>query len=177
VKRGALVLLLLLSLGANVGLVGLAIGRRAAGERWRSVGAGEIRPPEQFGRRMADRLELGDDQRVRFVEIQRRLVDRAAAGRRRIADLRAELRREVLAAEPDRAAIEAALDRLAREEAMLNRAFVESVLESRAVLDDRQAERYLRFLERFAPGRRGPGPEAPGGRWPRAEPPGGRPQR
>lgn len=157
-RRGWLVVALLLSLGVNLGLVGAAVVRRHALERWERIRMGEERPPEGFGRRIAERLDLGEAERERFVAVQRALVERTAEGRRRIGELRRELRRELLAAAPDRPRIDALLDELGREEAALNRAFVDSVLDSREVLGARRTEAYLRFLERFAPGPGGPPP-------------------
>jgi hypothetical protein len=158
VRRGWLLLALLLSLGVNLGLIAGAVARRRAIDRWEAVRTGEWRPPEGVGRRLADRLDLEAGERERFVAVQRRLVESTITGRRRIAELRFELRGELLAERPDRARIDALLDELAGAEASLDRAFAESVLESRAILGERRAEAYLRILERFAPGRGGPPP-------------------
>jgi hypothetical protein len=171
VKRGWLLVVLLLSLGVNLGLVGSLLARRTGPERWQSDRPAEGRRPEALGRRLADRLELEPDERERFVAIQRSLFERTTEGRREITRIRRELRREVLLSEPDRPRLDALLEDLAHEEAALNRAFVAAVLESREVLGERRAAAYLRFLERFAPGRGGQGREGrsmrrPGGRRP-----------
>lgn len=161
-KRGWLVVALLLSLGANLGLLAGALARRRALDRWEAVRAGEARPPEAVGLRLAARLGLEAGERERFLAVQRRLVERTLDGRRRIAGLRTELRAELSAERPGRAELDALLAALAAEEAALDRAFAESVLESREVLGARRTADYLRFLERFAPGRGGP-PHGPFG--------------
>jgi hypothetical protein len=162
VKRGWGGIALRLSVGVNLGLIAGAAARRRALDRWEAIRAGEMAPPERPGHRIAERLGLDEAERERFVAIQHRLVERTLAGRRRVAELRRELRPELLAERPDRARVEELLAELAREEAALDRAFVDSVIESRAVPGPRRAEAYLAFLERFAPGRPGP-PHAEGG--------------
>jgi hypothetical protein len=156
VKRGWLVVALLLSLGVNLGLVGVAVARRVAVERWERVRHGLEQPPEGFGRRLADRLGVPAERRERFLAIQHGLIERTAAERRQVERARLELRRELLAARPDRARVDALLGELAERESALNRAFAASVLESREVLSGRELELYLRFVER-AGGGVGPG--------------------
>lgn len=155
-RRGTLVVALLLSLGVNLGLLGVAVARRAAGERWQRAERGETLPPERFGRRLADRLGVPDERRDAFLTVQRRLAERTAVERRELLRVRLALRRELLAPAPDRARIDDLLDELADRERSLNRALVESVLESRQSLAGRELERYLRFLERAGPGPGGP---------------------
>jgi len=159
-RRGWVLVALLLSLGVNLGLLGAAWMRRDAIGLRREAPPGELRMPAEPGRRVAERLGLDPDQSERFVAIQRRLIERTVEGRRRIGAIRAGLRDELRADAPDAARIDEALAALAREEAALNRAFADSVLESRQVLDPEQVERYLHFLERFSQARGGPGPGA-----------------
>jgi len=160
VKRGWLLVALLLSVGVNVGLVGVAVGRRVAFERWERVREGVGQPPEGFGRRLAERLGVPEERRERFQAIQRALVERTAAERREVVRVRLELRRELLAERPDRARVDSLLAELAGREAALNRAFADGVLDSRELLGGRELELYLRFLERAGPGG---GPGAGGG--------------
>lgn len=155
-KRAWLVVALLVSLGVNFGLIGIGVARRVAAERWSRVEAGEERPPAELGRRLADRLGVPRERRDRFLEIQRRLVERTLVERREVLQLRLEIRDELTRREPDGERLDDLLGRLAEREARLNRAFVDSVLESRTVLDDEEMRRYLRFLERIGPGSRGP---------------------
>jgi len=178
VKRGWLVVALLLSLGVNLGLVGVAVARRAVDARWERAarGAAEMPPPERLGRRLADRLGVAQGRREAFLAVQRRLAERTATERRELVRVRLALRRELLAPQPDRDRIATLLDELGERERALNRALVDSVLESRATLDGRELELYLRFLERAGPPpgggpRRRFGPGAGIDR-PRGEPPG-----
>jgi hypothetical protein len=160
-RRGWLVLALLVSLGVNVGLVGVGLARRAGLERWQRVRAGLEEPPPGMGQRLAERIGVPAARRDRFLAVQRRLVERTAAERREVVRLRLALRGELLASAPDRARIDELLTALAAREAELSRALVAGVLESREVLDGRELELYLRFLERAAPGRGGPGRGGP----------------
>lgn len=162
-KRAWLGVALLLSIGFNLGLIGMqllrdrAAERRDRGERWSERDVGE---------RMARRLELAGEERERFLVLQRRLGRSVLEGRQRIHALRQELRDELVAPAPDRARIDALLTEIAAEQSAIDRAFTANVLESRAALGDEAERAYLRFVERFA-GAVGPGhdfaPRRPGG--------------
>jgi len=163
VKRGLVVLALVLSVGINLGLVGFALvrhhgfGHRGAhGERWRDIpresGRDRFADP---GARLADRLGLEGDVRERFLAGQRELAGRARELRPRIADLERELRRELIAPAPDRERVAAIPGELAAAQSELERAFAGSVLATREILDGDAERDYLRFVERF-PGARRP---------------------
>lgn len=168
-SRGWIVVALLLSLGVNVGLVAVGLSRRAAVERV-IEGPRERPPSEAFGRRLADRLDLDRERRERFLEIQHRLIDRTREERQGVAELRRELRGELLSPQPDRERIERLLGELGEREAAMNRAFVDNVLETRGALEGPELEAYLRFLDRFAPGGGGPHGERRPGAWRRHAP-------
>ncbi len=104
-RRWWLAVALLLSLGINVGLVSVAVVRRLAIARWEHGPGGEPPPPELVGRRFADELRLPPGKRVPFLAAQRRLAERTFDGRRDLARLRDDLRREVAALTPAIAAI------------------------------------------------------------------------
>jgi Spy/CpxP family protein refolding chaperone len=172
VKSGWLTAALLLSLGVNIGLVGVGIARRHAFERYLDRPRLE-RPVERMAERMsgrmggrferpgemlADRLDLEGDAREKFLAAHRRIAERTRQARDRIDDLRRELREQVLAPEPDRARVEALLGEIAAQEAEITRAFVEGLLDARAPLDARQLRRYLELLQRFGPPGPGGGP-------------------
>jgi hypothetical protein len=148
-KRFWLVLALVLSLGVNLGLVGAALLRQRAADRF----AGEPGPGGDPGVRLADRLELEGDIRERFLEQQRELADAVRELRPRIGRLDRELRLELVSRSPERAKVEAARRALADATEALDRAFTENVLATREILDGRAERDYLRFIERF-PGRR-----------------------
>jgi hypothetical protein len=162
VRRTWLVVALLASLGVNLGLVGVAVARRLAMARWERVESGEAPPPELVGRRFADELRLAPEKRLRFLEAQRRLAGETFSGRREVLRLRDEVRREVASPAPDRARLDALVAELARRQAELDRAFVDGMLETRAVLDEREFEAYLALVDRvIGPRRGGPPPGAP----------------
>ena len=157
-KRGWLVVALLASLGLNLGLVGVQIARARAAAAW-SGDRGEPGGPDP-GARLADRLRLEGGERERFLRLQRRLAETVREERGQIGRLRHELRGELIAPRPDRGRIDDLLAGVAAHQEVLDRAFADSVLESRQQLSGRALEAYLRFVERFAQ----PGP--PGGREP-----------
>ena len=152
-----LVILLLLSLGLNLGfLVSRALHQRSgakgvpasASDPAADLARHDDRLP-RFVRRMADDLGLEGEQRDAFVEIQRTFFEQTIAARRRMATLQGEIRREVTSADPDRAALEKLLTELSTAHGDLERAFVNDLLDSRELLDDGQAQRYMRFLRRM----------------------------
>lgn len=177
-RRWWLPLALLLSLGINAGILAtLSVAR------WRERPPLDLPGPERPGaagggggpaiERVADRLELAAEPRQRFLAIQRRFFEETREERFRLERSRADLRREILAREPDRARVDELLTSIGRSTAALDRALVRNVLDSRAVLDERQERLFLRFvvsrlrqprLERpFRPGPRRPlrDPEGP----------------
>ena len=162
-KRGLLVLALVLSVGMNLGLLGAAVVRHRRfdhgdwerdrfRDRFRDGVPGRFDDP---GARLADRLRLEGDVRQRFLARQSELAGKARELRPRIADLERELRRELVAAEPDRERVAAIPGELAAAQSELERAFAESVLATREVLDGDAERDYLKFVERF-PGARRP---------------------
>lgn len=171
-KRYALAIALLLSLGVNVGLIGMQLvrsreaERRERGTRWSEQAIGE---------RLARRLNLDGNERERFLGQQRKLARSVLEGRRRIHALRGELRAELVAPAPDRARVDTLLAEIVAAQAAIDRAVAENVLESRALLSGDAERAYLRFVERFA-GEMGPGrdglPRFPGGAPRGARPPG-----
>lgn len=185
-SRGWLVVALLVSLGVNVGLVGVGIARRQAierrlerlearelgGERGLAgpearPGPGERpRPGERAGAplktRLADRLGLEGERRERFLAALAAMGDEIAAARAEIGAARSELRREIAARAPDRARIDALLARLATAENRLNRALVDGVLAARAELEPDEVPLFLRAIAEAGLAR-GPGEAPPPG--------------
>lgn len=160
-RRWALLVALLLSVGLNVGILAtLAVGRLTQPE------VEELRRPEELRRHfggLMERLDLPEETRRPFAEAQRALVREIGEQRLEVERLRRELRRELLAEEPDRQRVEELLAGLAERSAEIERRFAERVLETRALLDPRQERLYLEFLRRM-PELRGPG--GPPGRGP-----------
>ncbi|MEZ5312197.1 MAG: periplasmic heavy metal sensor [Thermoanaerobaculia bacterium] len=145
-RRNWLVLALLLSLGINVGLVGVAwLRHRGWSERFAGVRAIDRDP----GVRLAERLGLEGEPRGRFLAIQRRLGVKLRELRPQLVTLEREVRQELAGAAPDRERIDALQRRIAEMNLELDRALAESVLASREVLSGRAERRYLFFIQQF----------------------------
>lgn len=112
---------------------------------------------------LADRLGLAGEARGRFLGIQRRFFRETLRHRQAVFAQHRALRRELVAPEPDRARVAEALERLSAARDALERSLVETVLESRELLDPVQEAEYLRFVARM----RGPGGGGPPGGPPR----------
>ncbi len=153
-RRNWIFLALLLSVGVNCGLLGMAVVRHRLAA---TLERGD-RPPGRDGARLADRLELKEDVREQFMKLQRELAERVRDGRRKIDAGRRELRRELTSPEPDRARIEELLLAIDREQNALDQALVENVLAARELLDGPAEREYLRFVERFGGALNGPRP-------------------
>lgn len=191
-KRWAVPIVLLLSVGINLGLIaGIAVRRlgrepAAAAQPFGQPAAQpspapeDIPGPETAGPglmpgepppglpRLADRLGLDGERRRRFLEVQWEFFQRANGLRREQGELHREMRRELTAAQPDRRRVERLLQESARIHLAQERALAENVLASRELLDARQEREFLRFLSRL---RAGGSPQGPAGR------PGDRPPR
>ena len=113
---------------------------------------------------LADRLGLAGEERGRFLAIQRRFFRETFRQRQEVHRHQRALRQELIAPEPDRARVAEARERLSAARDELDRALVESILESRELLGPAQEAEYLRFVARLrAPGE-GRGPGGPGPR-------------
>lgn len=185
-SRRWLGLLLLLSVGVNVGILSVL-----ALERVREPGPARAAPPVQAARepeggppfevppglgpaagpegngvpqtlgwrlqQLADRLGLDGEQRDEFLEIQRRFFFATRQRRERIFELQDRFRRELGAPEPDRETIETLVGRLGQELAGLDADLAKSVLETRKLLGPEKEREYLQVLGRLHPGGAGPG--------------------
>jgi hypothetical protein len=111
---------------------------------------------------MVDRLGLQGEQRLEFVRLQQELAAKVRAMQPRIERARAELYRELSAPAPDRQRIAQRLTFIGRASAELERAFADTALRSRELLDGEQEQMYLRMLSRRARMvREGHRPQAP----------------
>lgn len=109
--------------------------------------------------RLADHLGLEGETRRRFLELQRRLFEVQIESRLRRGRLGREMRRELLAAEPDRGRIESLIEQMGETYVEAEKATAEAILETRRLLTPQQQRQYLHVLERL----RGGGPGGPGG--------------
>ncbi len=158
-KRWWIVIVLLLSLGVNVGLLAaVAVRRLGPGPGADPVrdpvperpGPGPEGPPgnNNPGRlvRLADHLGLEGETRRRFLEVQWRFFERTARLRFRQGEVHRELRRTLVRGEPDRQRIDRLLDESAGLYRGLEEALVESVVASRAILTPEQQREYFRLV-------------------------------
>lgn len=178
-SRRWLGLALLLSVGVNLGVVGvLGAVYWTHQQQHRAVTAAEEGPARRGGmdeqparegfrrvagpiqqrvERLADGVGLEGDARERFVALQREFLETTWTGRRRVAELQHQLREELAAPTPDRARVEALVDELTRARRTLDESLATTVLESRSILaveSPGSEDRYLEFLERLRPGPR-----------------------
>lgn len=164
-RRSWLIVLLLVSVGVNIGLLAAVAAWRARGPRPMERFL-ERRPPIE---RLADRLELEGESRERFLAEERRFFESFQELRRKLATTRGELRREVGSRSPDRARIDELVGASAGLTADLDRLFVEHVLSAREILGPERQDHYLMLLDRLREQDEGPPHRPPPG------PPGRRP--
>jgi len=155
VRRWWLLILLLLSVGINIGLIlAFASGKLSQQAQLRQPSAleqelsrieGRIGP---FVMRMADELGLQAEKRRLFARHQRRFFQQTLAARRRFREVQKQLVHEIAAADPDRQSIDRFLDQLVAAYAAQERAFVDNMVATRELLDDQQRQKFSRFLVR-----------------------------
>lgn len=118
-------------------------------------GPGPRRPLPELAERRLERLagELGlaGSERERFLELQRGLLAEGARLARERFVLQADLRRELLAAEPDRARVEELIGEIAAVFTRMERTTAEAVLDTRELLDPEQERRYLAVISEMRP--------------------------
>lgn len=146
-KRSWLVVVLLLSVGINIGIVTMiALSRAKAPQHWPERIEQTDGPP--IGR-LAMRLGLEGEQRERFVAQQRRFFESFQQVRMELEVTRQQLRGEVGARDPDPERIDELLRQSAELTAALDRLFIDNVMTTRQMLDRRQERLYFGFLDRL----------------------------
>jgi len=168
-KRWWLAIVLLLSLGVNVGVLAtigiqrlraphsaeepLPAGPDGLGPSGPGVGPsgpgpsspGPSGPGPNF-QLLADRLRLDGERRERFIEVQQRFFETARGGRQRLERLRQELRQELVAETPDRARAEAISREMAEVTGQLERALIANILDSKELLTPVEQRQFLRLV-------------------------------
>lgn len=170
-RRWGIVLLLLLSLGLNLGVIGMLVFEKTrpkppdphppdGPELAAGAGNGDLiaRLP-----RFANYLGLEGAERQKFLDIQVALFQETTRLRLRTAEIQRSLRLELTGENPDSARIDKLLRDSAEVYLQLERAFVKSVVESRQLLGEKQEKRYLQVLARLRSTTRGQLGLAPGG--------------
>lgn len=154
-KRWWLVILLLLSVGINLGvLLTLAagkLGRQSPARPSLSLEqelAGLESRVEPFVVRMADELGVEGEIRRQFADHQRRFFEQTARARRSYRQVQQQLVREIGGPAPDRQRVDLLLDELAQAYAVQERAFVDNLLDTREILEPAQWRKFSRYLRR-----------------------------
>ena len=154
-KRWILVLGLLLSLGLNIGIFGTLLIKRSQARRAAAMVSAPGGPQLE---RVADRLGLEGEQRLRFVETQRRFMAEIRRGLRELETGRRALRQELGSPRPDPDRVRALVEENGRRTIELDLLFVDNVLYVRETLDGPGEQRYVRFLAQlYTRERGGPG--------------------
>ncbi|MEO1367799.1 MAG: periplasmic heavy metal sensor [Acidobacteriota bacterium] len=148
-----LTLLLLLSIGLNVGLLlGRGSPRGGGGQAAVADAAPDAQVPpriERMVRRMADELSLTGADRERFFEIQRQFFAQSLTARDQTRRTRRALHEELRSPDPDRARAEALLAAMAEAQRGVEAAFIVNYFETRALLHTPQQRRlFLKFIVR-----------------------------
>jgi Heavy-metal resistance len=166
VKHWWLVIALLLSVGVNVGVLGIVAANRW-GKRAPAPAPGPEVPVQQGGFapervvQLADRLGLDGEPRRKFISAQAQFFAETVRLRTEQAEIQRGLRRELMAPRPDRARIDASLQESARAFLEIEKALATNVVESRKLLTPGQDEQFLRFLARLRAAALGAGPGQP----------------
>lgn len=170
-KRWWLMIVLLLSLGLNVGWIGHRLwsqhkaSSRAAsfaelagedsadtlgpGSTRPGVGDDEMRPMPRLLERMADELHLEGDERTEFLQLQREYFRRSFRGRRSVADLHYQVRQEIMRQTADRQRVDRLLQQISELQLGLEQEFVDHLFASRQLLDGPRDRRFLRMMARW----------------------------
>jgi len=179
VKRWWVVIALLLSLGVNL-VAAVAWRKLTPPPRDRDElpprAAEQILAVQDPGARLgrlADVLGLEGEVRRKFLDLQWNFFQETGRLRLQQTEIHREVRRELTAAQPDRARVDRLLAESGRLYQAMERALARNVLASRGLLDAEPERRFLRLIGRLRPGALfGPGPEARPGRPGRPGPPG-----
>jgi len=162
-KRWWLVIVLLLSVGLNVGILAAIAARRAhPGPREPEMANPANDPlsnnPLPRLPRFADRLGLEGEERRKFLDIQWSLFQETSRLRLRMGEVHRDLRRELTRSQPDRRRVDALLSESARIYGALERALVSNVLATRELLGPEKEREYLELVGKL----RVPGPGVAG---------------
>jgi hypothetical protein len=136
---------LAVSLGINVGILGtLAVQGSDKGK-----GAEEKSAEPSLDDRtgpIADRLGLEGEEREKFMQLQRSLLESTQGHREELEKMRREVRKELREDEPDRDRMDRLIGDMAEVSAAQEREYVETVMATREILEDEQQAMYLQFL-------------------------------
>lgn len=156
-KRWHIVILLLLSVGLNLGLLAQrgtgkpdrassrVAGSRDAGNAERAKERRE-RAREELLERMVDKVGVTGEQRERFLAIHRGFFERTRDMRDQQRRAERALRENLASATPDRALAEVQLAEIAAAKKEIETTFVENFFDATAILDTDQKARYRELV-------------------------------
>ena len=144
-KTSWLWILLAVSLGINVGILGTLAVQGSDKDKGSEEKSSTPSLDDRTGP-IADRLGLEGDDREKFVQLQRGLLESTQGHREEIENMRREVQTELREDEPDRARIDRLIADMSEISAAQEREYVETVIATREILDDEQQAMYQQFL-------------------------------
>lgn len=148
-KRWWLVIVLLLSLGLNVGILAAVAARRLGpgGAGAKAAGAAN-QPPDPLPRlpQLANRLGLEGEERRKFLDIQWNLYQETSHLRLQLGEIHRNLRHELIQPQPDKARVDALLEESSHTYLALEKSLVNNVLATRDLLGSDKEKQYLRLI-------------------------------
>ena len=136
---------LAVSLGINVGILGTLAVQGSDKGKGAEEKTAKPSPDDRTGP-IADRLGLEGEEREKFMQLQRGLVESSQGHREELDGMRREVRKELREDEPDRDRMDSLIGDMAEISAAQEREYVETVMATREILDDEQQAMYLQFL-------------------------------
>ena len=176
-KRWWLVIVLLLSLGLNVGILAAVAVRRLGpgGPGGKAAGAANQPDPLPKLPQLANRLGLEGEERRKFLDIQWNLYQETSHLRLQLGETHRNLRHELIQPQPDRARVDSLLEDSSRTYLALEKSLVSNVLATRDLLGPEKEKQYLRLIGQLRipnPGGFGPNAGLGGGQQKRQGRPG-----
>ena len=151
-RRWWLVIVLLLSLGLNVGILAAVAARRfgpggPGGPGAKPPGAAN-QPPDPLPRlpQLANRLGLEGEERRKFLDIQWNLYQETSHLRLQLGETHRNLRHELIQPQPDRAQVDRLLEESSRTYLSLEKSLVTNILATRELLGPEKEKQYLRLI-------------------------------
>jgi Spy/CpxP family protein refolding chaperone len=157
VKRWLIVVLLLLSVGLNIGLLAQR-GREKRERQERREARQEARqnPESRAARerpllkrlleRMVEEVGVAGEQRDKFIAIHESFFDRTLATREKLRQGQRALRDNLTSPQPDRALADSQAAEIAAAQKEVEAAFIESYFATTAILDQDQRQRYSKLV-------------------------------
>jgi hypothetical protein len=147
-RRWWLVIVLLLSLGLNVGILAAVAVRRLGpgGQGAKQGGAANQADPLPRLPQLANRLGLEGEERRKFLDIQWNLYQETSHLRLQLGETHRNLRHELIQPQPDRARVDGLLEESSRTYLALEKSLVSNVLATRDLLGPEKEKQYLRLI-------------------------------